>query len=47
MAADLEAAVREFYSRHRRFGRLPEEAPAELVMTGGRARAAHAAMPNA
>jgi undecaprenyl diphosphate synthase len=44
---DLEAAVREFYTRHRRFGRITEEAPAELVLTGGRARPAHAAMPNA
>jgi undecaprenyl diphosphate synthase len=27
-AADLEAAVREFRSRHRRFGRVPESVPA-------------------
>jgi len=27
-AADLEAAVREFRSRHRRFGRVPETVPA-------------------
>jgi undecaprenyl diphosphate synthase len=27
-AADLEAAVREFRSRHRRFGRVPEAVPA-------------------
>jgi undecaprenyl diphosphate synthase len=27
-AADLEAAVREFHSRHRRFGRVPETVPA-------------------
>jgi len=32
-AADLEAAVREFHSRHRRFGRLPEA-------EGGRSSAA-------
>ena len=29
-AEDLEAAVREFHSRHRRFGRVPQSVPAEV-----------------
>jgi undecaprenyl diphosphate synthase len=45
-AADLEAALADFHTRERRFGRLPVNPPAEMVLTGGRARAAHAALPN-
>ena len=46
-AADLEAALDDFHARERRFGRLPSDTPAEVVMKGGRARSAHAAIPNA
>ena len=33
-AADLRAALQEFLSRHRRFGRLPEESPMEATIGG-------------
>ncbi|MGD0695902.1 MAG: polyprenyl diphosphate synthase [Terriglobia bacterium] len=44
---DLEAAVREFHTRHRRFGRLPESEAAQALAVASRAHAAHAAMPSA
>jgi len=42
-AADLEAAVREFHTRHRRFGRLPESEAVQMLAAGIRAHAAHVA----
>jgi undecaprenyl diphosphate synthase len=46
-AADLEGAVREFHSRHRRFGRVPESELAPMFSGSSHPSEMHATRPNA